>query len=186
MRTGDKITVPSDGEVAYIRRNAPRMNDAAIAKGLRRIFGNLIWNRKRVAYVRRKNDIPNAGHGKPKMKVGAVRNHPYKGRPRLMIKVSDNPKRWVLYSRYVWEKERGPVPSGYVVTYADGDPLNCDIANLRCVTKEEHGYNAGKLSPFDEAHRAAIGAAVSKHRAYAKRKKAAEIYLAHKPYEFAR
>ena len=186
MRRGDKITVATDAEVDYIRRHASKLNDVELASRLCRIFGNPLWNRKRVAYVRRKYGIPSAGHTRPSAKVGAVRNHKYKGKPRLVIKVGDRPKRWILYARYVWEQAHGSVPKGCVVMHIDGDRMNCELSNLRCVTKQEHGPIAGKRSPFDEAHRAAIGAAMVKHRAYLRRKKAAEIYLAHKPYEFAR
>lgn len=49
------------------------------------------------------------------------------------IKVrEDGPKgrRWILYSRYWWEKNRGAIPSGKIVVHLDGDTMNDDPENL--------------------------------------------------------
>ena len=43
----------------------------------------------------------------------------------------------VLKHRYVWEQAHGPIPDGYVVTFADGDRTNCDLSNLRLITRED-------------------------------------------------
>ena len=40
--------------------------------------------------------------------------------------------------RYVWEQVNGEVPEGYVVAFRDGDRLNCDIANLYLLSREDN------------------------------------------------
>lgn len=60
----------------------------------------------------------------------------------LWIKVNETKKlqreRWQQYHRYIWEQNHGPIPEGHNIIFLDGNPLNCDIGNLACVTKEEH------------------------------------------------
>lgn len=44
---------------------------------------------------------------------------------------------WVLKHRYLWEQENGPVPEGSVIIFGDGNPLNFDLSNLLCVTRQD-------------------------------------------------
>lgn len=47
--------------------------------------------------------------------------------------------------RYVWEKERGPVPEGFVVHHIDGDKARNSIDNLELVSKKEmHRFSGGR------------------------------------------
>lgn len=46
-------------------------------------------------------------------------------------------RRWQLVQRLVWEEHRGPIPDGHVVTFIDGDKLNCEIDNLTLVSRQE-------------------------------------------------
>lgn len=43
---------------------------------------------------------------------------------------------WVRKAVWVWTQEHGPVPDGHVVIQLDGDPANCDLANLDCVSRK--------------------------------------------------
>jgi hypothetical protein len=36
-----------------------------------------------------------------------------------------------------WEAAFGPVPAGYALVFRDGDRLNCDVANLELVSRQE-------------------------------------------------
>ena len=42
---------------------------------------------------------------------------------------------WVRKAVWVWEREHGPVPEGHAIVQLDGDPANCDPANLDCVPR---------------------------------------------------
>lgn len=53
--------------------------------------------------------------------------------PYKHIKVDDN--KWMLYQRYLWEKEHGPIPEGKIVSFIDGDPMNCKIDNLELIDR---------------------------------------------------
>ena len=68
-------------------------------------------------------------------KTDSHRRNTYK-----LIKVNmegDQWTRWKLLHRYVWEQHNGPIPDGMVITFKDGDPMNCDIGNLMMVSKGE-------------------------------------------------
>lgn len=43
--------------------------------------------------------------------------------------------RWVRKAVWVWEHDNGPVPSGHAIVQLDGDPANCQPANLDCVPR---------------------------------------------------
>lgn len=54
----------------------------------------------------------------------------------IEVKVAE-PRTWRLKHRVVWEREYGPIPKGYAVIFADGDPLNCEAENLMLITRKE-------------------------------------------------
>ncbi|MGJ1417189.1 HNH endonuclease [Sphingobacterium multivorum] len=45
---------------------------------------------------------------------------------------------WVLYHQHVWGQHFGEVPDKHVIRFKDGDPMNCDVENLECVTMAEN------------------------------------------------
>lgn len=45
-------------------------------------------------------------------------------------------------SKWLWEKNYGEVPDGYVVTYKDRNPKNCELENLEIVTRGERTSEA--------------------------------------------
>jgi hypothetical protein len=55
-----------------------------------------------------------------------------------------------LLHRYVWETERGKIPSGWDVHHIDGDRTNNIIDNLECLSKAEH---TSKYSPHCNQHK---------------------------------
>ena len=185
MRKGTRILKATDAEVEYIRRMCNASSDDAIALVLRRMTGNELWNRRRVEHVRRTNGIRKTAVILPhKVREGVVRIHRHKdGRKVRRIKINGV---WIRYARYVWEKANGPIPKGHHIVHADRNQLNCALPNLRCLDKAGYVLHAQQGVKYDEQYRANVGAAVSKAKQYAKRKRAAKIYLAHKPYEFDR
>lgn len=54
----------------------------------------------------------------------------------IKIKV-ENPNKWVLKHRYIYEKVHGKIPEGHKVMFADGDIYNFDLDNLILVSYSE-------------------------------------------------
>ena len=82
-------------------------------------------------------------------------NIPYNHRPvgderltedgYLEVKVAD-PNVWKLKQRLVWEQHYGEIPEGHVIIFLDNNKNNFDINNLKCISKNEHGYlNANRM-----------------------------------------
>lgn len=70
----------------------------------------------------------------------------------IEVKIQE-PNKWELKHRIVWERANGVIPKGTGVIFLDGNKLNCSIDNLRCVTRAEllylnrHGLNnAGEIT----------------------------------------
>ncbi len=105
-----------------------------------------------------------------------------KGKPVKRITVYRDGRGITMnYCRYVWEKYNGPVPAGMYVTTKDGNRMRTRIDNLILVTKAELSSLAqGRASAEKRSE------AVRKGHAARRRKRAAEIYLTHKPYEFGK
>lgn len=53
------------------------------------------------------------------------------GREYKWIRLSQ--ANWMFYHRYLWEKQHGKIPKGYVVTFKDGDRMNCVLDNLEMI-----------------------------------------------------
>lgn len=53
------------------------------------------------------------------------------------IKVG-HPNEWKLLHVHNWEKENGPVPHGHLVVFKDGNTMNCEPSNLKCISKAEN------------------------------------------------
>jgi len=117
---------------------------------------------------------------------GAIRNGEGKGIPKVELPLGtivirksnhrnlvryvkvrmDGPTglRFMQYSRWWWEKNRGPVPKGKLVLHADGDELNDDPKNLILGTPGMKLVIAHKKDPKwskDQHRRAADGTAKS-------------------------
>lgn len=52
------------------------------------------------------------------------------------IKVED-PNKWELKHRVIWEQHNGEIPKGYAIIFADGDKSNLDIDNLLLVSRKQ-------------------------------------------------
>ena len=58
------------------------------------------------------------------------------GRPYQYIKIKDS--QWELLQRHVWTKANGEIPRGSVVIFLDGNYLNCELTNLKVITRKEN------------------------------------------------
>lgn len=45
---------------------------------------------------------------------------------------------WIPYHKYLWEKAHGPIPKGYVLSFKDGDTMNCVLENIELITYQEN------------------------------------------------
>ena len=71
----------------------------------------------------------------------------------ILIKVNEpnpyngQPTRYRHKHHVVWEKRNGAIPKGMIVSFIDGNKMNCSIENLELITRAEslyrnrHGYN---------------------------------------------
>lgn len=66
--------------------------------------------------------------------VGALRINSDGG---LDMKVRDGLRAWMPLARWTWEQERGPIPKGMSVRYANGDTHDCRIENLYLATRAD-------------------------------------------------
>lgn len=84
----------------------------------------------------KKGDIP--GNTRP---LGAERICPKDG--FILVKVEEpNPytgakTRFKHKHLVMWEQANGPVPPGHVVTFIDGNKLNCVLGNMECISRSE-------------------------------------------------
>ena len=60
---------------------------------------------------------------------------------RRYIKIKDtgpSQYRCIPYAKYLWEQANGPVPKGCFVVHIDGNTLNDNLDNYRCVDRKGH------------------------------------------------
>jgi len=46
--------------------------------------------------------------------------------------------KWESLARYNYRQAHGPIPHGMVLIYVDGDSLNCELSNLKLITRKEN------------------------------------------------
>lgn len=87
-----------------------------------------------------KRNVKEVGHISIRKDSGGRRYYKY-------IKIKD--RVWHLLQRHIWEKHHGPIPKGHVITFKDGDSMNCQIDNLEMISMRENArrnVNPEKLS----------------------------------------
>lgn len=72
-------------------------------------------------------------------------------RQRKITDTGNTVNDYVEVHRLVWEEHNGTIPDGYIVTFRDGNRLNCDINNLMLISRAEHAVinkmGLGGVSP---------------------------------------
>lgn len=93
---------------------------------------------------------------KNKLPVGtiSVRNDNRTGNSYFYIKYSE--VKWMELHRYLWIQCVGTVPPGHVVTFIDGDSLNCCIENLKLITMRENRIRNSGHNTLNDAYVADI------------------------------
>ncbi len=51
------------------------------------------------------------------------------------IRMSEN--HWELYHRWLWIQKHKSIPSGHNIVFKDGNPKNCVLENLECISNTE-------------------------------------------------
>lgn len=66
--------------------------------------------------------------------VISVRKHKSHTGDRLYIRHQGT---WMLLSHHVYAQHHGAIPPNHVIRHRDGNPHNCDISNLECVSRRD-------------------------------------------------
>lgn len=45
---------------------------------------------------------------------------------------------WVPLHRHLWEKKHGPIPSGSLIIFKDGNSMNCKLSNFQLISRAEN------------------------------------------------
>lgn len=68
--------------------------------------------------------------------LGKIKIWNYKsGRKFKVIKTEDG---FIRYAPFLYKQHYGEVPDGMVIRFKDNDPMNVNIENLECITREEN------------------------------------------------
>ena len=74
----------------------------------------------------------------------------------IEIKVEE-PDKWELKHRVVWEKENGKIPKDYVIIFADGDKTNLELDNLMLISRKEHAIMNKRGLRYDNKETTELG-----------------------------
>ena len=75
--------------------------------------------------------------GRPSQNIRPVGSERVNVDGYIEIKIAE-PSKWRQKQRVVWEAEHGPVPDGYMVSFIDGNKQNCELSNLRLMTRADN------------------------------------------------
>jgi hypothetical protein len=186
-KTGYRLLERTPEVVEYVRKRALTKSDKEIALGLRRMTGEKLWSKSRVYHIRRELGISKGRDFSPNRRdpIGTISVHGRKGYPPYKrIKIGE--RKWMSYSRYVWEQANGPAPKGYRVVHLDNDQMNCDLSNLQLMDTDKACKYITQFFEYGFAWRENVGDAVRAAKEHGRHRKAVETYLTHRPYEFSR
>ena len=87
----------------------------------------------------------------------------------LKKKIANNRNRhdWRFLHHLVWEAANGPVPTGYVLVFKDGDRRNVTLDNLECVSRAVN-MQRNSIQRYPLALKQTIRAAAKLRRTIAK------------------
>jgi hypothetical protein len=151
-------------EMRFIKENYLQMSDKEMAAALDRVHGSIKAFRVRLKLRKPKGYGQFAPGNIPKNKGKSydpggdslltrfkpghtphntrqdfnitTRYHRRDKKKHLYIRVAKG--KWQALHRYIWEQANGPVPAKHLIMFIDGDTMNCNIENLRCITRAEN------------------------------------------------
>lgn len=98
-------------------------------------------------------------HPKPRYEIGTERIHQkWNGETYIVVKVDNKHKgkNWKLKHQLVWEQANGKMPKNHRIVFLDGNTLNCELSNLKCIdqatfkklqgNRYKNYYGLGKVS----------------------------------------
>ncbi len=115
----------------YAKGNDP--NKTSFSKG------NIPWNKgKKGIHLCPQSEFKKGQRSINWTMVGTIRIRIDKNKTsRKWIKVEE-PNVWIEHSKFIWVKNRGNIPNGFLVHHIDKNALNDDILNLSLVTRAAH------------------------------------------------
>lgn len=95
------------------------------------------------------------------------------GRKYKMIRIA--PNQWEYLQRHNWIITFGPIPEGYIVTFIDGDSLNCEPENLMCIPDKNQLLRNIAKSRMKHKYRKEVIEAVNKQSEHMPKKKMVRV-----------
>ena len=101
--------------------------------------GDTPWNKgKKGIHLSSETEFKKGQKGINWKPVGSVTIRKDKNKkPRRWIKL-DEPNIWVEYAKFIWIKNHGEIPYGFLIHHIDEDTLNDNIENFAMVTRKAH------------------------------------------------
>jgi len=131
-------------KVGTINRNNDYLKGNQFAKGNKpnnTSFkkGHKAWNKeKKGTHFSPKTEFKKGQKGINWLAVGTkTQRKDENGTIREWIKIEE-PNKWIEYAKFVWIKNNGKIPKGYLIHHIDENTLNDDINNLCLLTRKGH------------------------------------------------
>ena len=122
--------------------------------------GFIPWNKdKKGLHLSKDTEFQKGSIPKNKMPAGSITCRIDKsGKRRSWIKI-DEPNYWTEYAKFVWIKNRGIIPKGFLIHHIDSNALNDNINNLSLLTRKAHFeiHNIGALGRMSRRRTAQQG-----------------------------
>ncbi len=134
---GTEVTRRADNNYSYMLGNqfakGNKPNVTAFKKG------NIPWIKGRKGLHHSPATEFKKGRISPNRKsVGTITIRVGKNKVRRRwIKIND-PDIWIEYAKFVWIKNNGEIPNGFLIHHIDEDSLNDSPNNLAAVTRADH------------------------------------------------
>ena len=101
--------------------------------------GNIAWNKnKKGTHFSPNTEFKKGQRGVNWLPVGSLSIRKDKNtKLRRFIKIAE-PNKWIEYAQYIWIKNNGNIPKGFIVHHEDENTLNDNINNLSLLTRKQH------------------------------------------------